>query len=122
MTSNGSTIGAWHGRFLLAVAAAAFFFVPLWVGRMAENARIATWEERGFGPDEPRRWWSHDISSRSEALMWRAAGFSPERAGAWKRMDFVAADARDWAETGFDVRPASPSDAATKRKKGQEPG
>lgn len=102
-----TAIGAWHGRFLLALGATAFLVVPMFVGRLAENARIGLWEDRGFGPDEPRQWWSQDISSRSEALEWRANGFAPEGAGAWRRMEFIAADAKEWAEGGFNVRAAA---------------
>ena len=107
MNPSQTAIGAWHGRFLLALAAAAFFVGPLLVGRVAENVRIGLWVDRGFGPEQPRQWWSHDISSRSEALTWRASGFAPERAGAWKRMAFIAVEAKEWTEAGFDVQTAA---------------
>ena len=107
MNRPDTAIGTWHGRLLLALAAAAFFFGPMFVGRVAENARIGLWVDRGFGPEEPRQWWSHDISNRSEALVWRADGFSPERAGAWRRMEFIAVEAQEWTEAGFDVQTAA---------------
>ena len=107
MKRAGSAMGLWHGRFLVALAAAAFFVVPMFVGRIADRARIAQWQDRGSGREEPRVGWSHDISSRSEALQWRASGFGPEGAGAWKRMEFIAEDAKEWTGAGFDVLEAS---------------
>jgi hypothetical protein len=89
------------------LAAAAFFFVPVFGARLAQHARIESWQRRGFGPDEPRIWWSHGFSRLSEAVRWRASGFAPQPAGAWKRMEFVAPDAKDWTERGFDPRTAA---------------
>lgn len=69
--------------------------------------RIGAWQDRGFGPDEVRQWWSHDITRLSEALEWRASGFDAGGAGAWKRMAFVPFDAGEWVAADFDVRTAA---------------
>lgn len=107
MTQTDTAMGSWHGRFLLALAAAAFFVVPMSIGRFADHVRIGQWQDRGFGSEEPRLWWSYDISRLPEALTWRAQGFGPERAGAWKKMEFIAEEAREWTDVGFDVLAAS---------------
>jgi Ni/Co efflux regulator RcnB len=99
-------MSAWRGRVLLTIAAAAFFAGPMLGARAFENARIGAWEDRGFSRDAPRQWWSHGITHLSEALDWRASGFDPAGAGAWKRMLFVPVDAKEWGEVGFDARTA----------------
>ena len=107
MKQADTPMGSWRGRFLLTLAAVAFFVVPFSVGRLADQVRIGQWQDRGFGPEEPRVWWSHDITRLREALAWRAQGFSPERAGAWKTLEFIAVEAREWTEAEFDVLEAS---------------
>jgi hypothetical protein len=107
MTQAGATSGPWRGRFLLVLAGAAFFVLPMFAAHMVNSARVDHWQDFGFGAGEPPMWWSHGVSSRSDAVRWRANGFDPGRAGAWKKMGFIAEDAKDWTDAGFDVGDAA---------------
>jgi hypothetical protein len=74
------------------------------------------WREEGWSDAaEASRWRDADFSAR-EAKRWRQQGFEAWDARPWRDAGFLAEDARRWMDSG-----AGPTDAASRRKRGEDP-
>ena len=74
------------------------------------------WKDEGFDASAAIGWNDADFYPR-EARRWRELGFEPWEALPWLNEDFLPQDARRWKDAGV-----SPTDAAARRKKGEDPG
>ncbi len=109
-----------QARVLLGLFALGAFILPYAGGLIIEYQRIRQWESMGFSHEQTLSWWHSGISQRTEAIRWRAEGFDPDHASSWRRMAFIAQDAKEWREAGFEVVTAAewrryafePSDAS----------